>query len=276
MANCKRCGRNLINPNADYGWRCAKKIGIPYGDSWKGLANYPDLLAMYKLLSENGRKEIENQILEFLDAASYWDTAMESVGFYDALARKMTWILRQEGKNGFITISGSPISDWQAYNRLDKSYIRSINCYAYAMGMPFNPFTGKKWGGGIFQSPGMQPGMFSDGDKGQYFNGEEVARLVSRDAAALGLTFKEMDDPNKSIPQGTWKIAIAWDVEHQDFHFYRQNEDGTWSHKLPGEKVKNTDANGKLIYNPEIANRGNYGKFIGFYYVGYQQEDESF
>lgn len=48
--------------------------------------------------------------------------------------------------------------------------------------------------------------------------------------------------------------------------------DGTWSHK-PGEKnVRCVDASGRIIYDPEIADRNyaidqNYTAFIGYFQV---------
>ncbi len=31
MSECLRCGRDLKDPNALFGWRCAEKLGIPTG-----------------------------------------------------------------------------------------------------------------------------------------------------------------------------------------------------------------------------------------------------
>ena len=39
------------------------------------------------------------------------------------------------------------------------------------------------------------------------------------------------------------------------FHFYRQNKDGTWSHKPGVLPVTNKDASGKKIYVPHFADR---------------------
>jgi hypothetical protein len=59
------------------------------------------------------------------------------------------------------------------------------------------------------------------------------------------------------------------------FHFYRQNKDGTWSHKPGTLKVSREDANGLPIYSPFTANRDytkpndkdpiNYTGFCGYY-----------
>lgn len=41
----------------------------------------------------------------------------------------------------------------------------------------------------------------------------------------------------------------------KDFHFYRQDANGYWSHKPGSGKVSDLDASGNYIYNPEKADR---------------------
>lgn len=47
---------------------------------------------------------------------------------------------------------------------------------------------------------------------------------------------------------------------NNDFHLYRQDSDGYWSHKPGSREVTNLDASGNYIMNPEIADR-EYSKF---------------
>ena len=76
-------------------------------------------------------------------------------------------------------------------------------------------------------------------------------------------------------PTGTYKIALVLDLNplDRDYHWYRQNSDGTWSHKPANFKVENWDYNGNPIYNPKYCDRRdsntghNYTVFAGFYYV---------
>lgn len=75
-------------------------------------------------------------------------------------------------------------------------------------------------------------------------------------------------------PADTSKIAL---VVHpgEDYHFYREDPDGFWSHKDGANKVKRYDAEGKPIVNPQTAARDyrprgsflNYKDFCGFYCV---------
>ncbi len=55
-------------------------------------------------------------------------------------------------------------------------------------------------------------------------------------------------------PAHTSKIAVVVDAD-EDYHFYRQDTNGYWSHKPGGTPVTNKDADGALIYDPKLANR---------------------
>jgi hypothetical protein len=75
-------------------------------------------------------------------------------------------------------------------------------------------------------------------------------------------------------PAGTSKIAMAVHPG-EDYHFYRQDSDGWWSHKDGSNRAKRFDADRKPIFNPATAARDyrsqgsdlNYKDFCGFYCV---------
>lgn len=82
---------------------------------------------------------------------------------------------------------------------------------------------------------------------------------------------------NQQCPKNYYKGSMVVDTDHT-FHFYRQNADGTWSHKPGTLPVTNKDANGKSIYIPHFANRDysegrtndneiNYNDFCGYYCI---------
>jgi hypothetical protein len=58
--------------------------------------------------------------------------------------------------------------------------------------------------------------------------------------------------------KGYRKIAIVVD-EKRDYHYYRQDSNGWWSHKPGARKVTNKDAAGNKIYDPALADY-NYKK----------------
>ena len=68
------------------------------------------------------------------------------------------------------------------------------------------------------------------------------------------------------------KLLIDNQGQFYDYHFYRQNSDGTWSHKPGNTDVTKYDSSGKIIMDPRKANRYaaydiNYNLFVGFYIV---------
>lgn len=81
---------------------------------------------------------------------------------------------------------------------------------------------------------------------------------------------------NQKCPKHFFKGAMVVDPEHT-YHFYRQNPDGSWSHKPGTLPVSNKDANDKVIYVPHNADRNynknnkkdgiNYADFCGYYCV---------
>ena len=79
-------------------------------------------------------------------------------------------------------------------------------------------------------------------------------------------------------PPWHYKGAMVVDPDHT-FHFYRQNKDGTWSHKPGTLPVTDKDADNNRIYVPHFSNRNyskdknnnddpiNYTDFCGYYCI---------
>ncbi len=130
----------------------------------------------------------------------------------------------------------------------------------------------------------MQPGQASggsviDSDESPVFlNTDLMVSTIKSDAQALGFEFNDIL-PEESCPVGTYKVAFvidnqkqAGDDYHYDYHFYRQNSDGSWSHKPGGYPVTDVDASGEIIMDPRTCDRNsgdglNYNLFVGFYAV---------
>ena len=80
----------------------------------------------------------------------------------------------------------------------------------------------------------------------------------------------------KKCPPNYHKGAMVVDPGNT-FHFYRQNNDGTWSHKPGTLPVTNLDADKQPIFTPYTANRDyskpgesdpiNYTNFCGYYCI---------
>ena len=83
------------------------------------------------------------------------------------------------------------------------------------------------------------------------------------------LMFQEIDR-DAVCPAGTYKVALVVGVTDNgelDYHWYRQDSDGLWSHKPGKNEVKRVDNSGDLIVDPETADRGFYTNFLGYYAV---------
>ncbi len=152
--------------------------------------------------------------------------------------------------------------------QLPKQYLKDkTNCYSYAVNAQINPTTG------ILEP--MQPGEASKKDikYDDLININLLISVIKADAKVLGFVFESIDD-NTECPEGCYKIAFAIDNQEPiyDYHWYRQNSDGTWSHKPGSKEVTNLDYSGKIIMDPRKANRNagngvNYNVFVGFFVV---------
>lgn len=176
----------------------------------------------------------------------------------------------------------SATSDHEFTNSMEvynsKEYIERTNCYAYALDIINNPLTGEKFGfqgDHTYSTPwGLQPGMLC----GEYSHESYVKSLhgtdegnalfishVKNDVDKLGLEFQEYTEGMT----GGYIVAIAIrdNPDMSDYHFYRENGDGTWSSKLGGKKVKTG------IENPQIdAYKEGYNIFLGYYYITEKEE----
>ena len=157
------------------------------------------------------------------------------------------------------------------WNNLDKNTRDYTNCYSYAFDrMEVN--ADKK----------LQPGELSTGKFNSY-NCNEILNKLKSDYN----TYNIMQVPKHYKPPcNHYMIALVIDDtgDEQDYHFYRQDNDGYWSHKPGKEEVRRVDASGNLITDPETADRNydtyddnqnnetdnNYYKFCGYYSVPYE------
>ena len=60
-----------------------------------------------------------------------------------------------------------------------------------------------------------------------------------------------------------WYVALViW--PGRDYHWYRQDNVGCWSHKPGSTPARNTDNSGAAIADPRTCNRGNYTQFCSY------------
>jgi hypothetical protein len=171
---------------------------------------------------------------------------------------------------GLLPTSGSePPLAAQLWNHPDVRW--GNNCYAYACDDP-NPF---RRGQHDFPQPGNAAGLDSP-DPFTY----TCALLRSR-AIADGLIAVPAANSEKPAPDGFYKVAL-FVAPGRDYHWYRQDPGGYWSHKLGGGPIRLEDASGRRIADPRLSDRSfeklidpqtnepagqNYNLFGGFFLV---------
>jgi len=163
------------------------------------------------------------------------------------------------------------------------SICESTNCYAYVLNNQTCYIIEKENSIYIML---LQPGMLdinSNKTLSIDFDGGNVIELVMQDATVAGFSIRKVDR-NYICQEGAYKVALVIDntpfenelEKGKDYHWYRQNPDGTWSHKPGKTSVICTDALGEVITDPLIAARNyslnnatgaEYSSFIGYFEV---------
>lgn len=141
---------------------------------------------------------------------------------------------------------------------------RNNNCYAYALNNQVIPGTTSIW-------YKQQPGEYS-GNMCYTYDKAHIVNAVTADFAkynivyGTNLLFYEIGR-NEKCPSGTYKVALV--AYSGDYHWYRQDADGYWSHKIGTTKVRRDDHSnkGNLILDPQISNNGSYINFFGYFAV---------
>ena len=131
------------------------------------------------------------------------------------------------------------------------------NCYDYATN---KRHTNRK------ACSASQPGK--KGKKPLPATGEITCDQVKASAAADGIKCKKVT-ATTDCGKDCWLVALvlqpAKNPKHSnDYHWYRKDSGGEWSHKPGKGKATNKDQKGKKITNPETAARGIYTKFCGY------------
>jgi len=174
---------------------------------------------------------------------------------------------RQAPLSGF-----EPQFDPDKYNK-KKGLKESQNCFAYAFDytqLPKKPNCTEE----SCSVPFPQPGRASGYPKWSKIKGKRCPDLNARvmgDVKGAKITAFE----NK-CPKGMTKIAAVTD-EDEDYHFYRQDSNGYWSHKPGATDVTHLDATKRLIYDPQLARRKyedsglDYNNFCGYMCVPVKQ-----
>lgn len=164
----------------------------------------------------------------------------------------------------------------------NKDVINANNCFAYAL----NVSAPSK---GFSQAQYIQMNLPILSAAGK----ENENALTAYKTSVQEITFARALDANKVLTEynedltGGYAIAMFTRSSDGDYHFYRQNSDGTWSHKLSTQSITNQVSSTKTLFqrwfpcfekngphaeeikeDPEFAAKEiGYDIFIGYYYV---------
>ena len=118
---------------------------------------------------------------------------------------------------------------------------RCNNCYNYGVNKKNNRFA--------------QPGR-AGGQEYTMFTCPNVLAAAIRDGLIPWVA---------NVPCSNYDYKVALVVEPGvDFHWYRQDQGGNWSHKRGGSPAKNVDEAGAPITDPRTADRDGYTDFCAF------------
>jgi hypothetical protein len=90
---------------------------------------------------------------------------------------------------------------------------------------------------------------------------------VTRGALCDGLHHRFNCFPDTERPRYLVALVVAPGPGFIDFHWYRKNREGFWSHKPGGTAVRNVDNRGRVITDPQTCDRGPYTQFCGYFYT---------
>lgn len=212
--------------------------------------NVFDLLDPSNSMPEN-RNEQKTYIIEF-------PSPVYRIRFYSSMFKLGT----NNSNRGRICIgniafyedtSTMPLSGYELDydSEIWKYYQSSTNCFGYA----FNAF-------GYWIESHLR---FQNIPDQSYFIND-----IINIAHNCGCGFERIGKYQK-CSQNYYKVAFVASSTEGDIHWYRQNSDGTWSHKIASLPVQYSDFSGYTIYDPETCNRhgeglfANYDVFLGFF-----------
>ncbi len=110
-----------------------------------------------------------------------------------------------------------------------RSLYTDSNCYSYALGSGYKETRHSE---GYIYNLGCMSGYDPPKDK------KEAEEAFRADMEVLGIKVRK-SSLEEQIQEGEWKVVLFFDYEfdeilkipYRDFHFARQNGDGSWSHK---------------------------------------------
>ena len=143
----------------------------------------------------------------------------------------------------------------------DEANVYRSNCYGYALNL-IATNTSDPYAGWLFQ-----PG-YKAGEEYTSFTKTAIIDAVEADMEVFGRTIRSS---TYSEAPGSNEYKIALVIASNDYHWYRQDSSGYWSHKPGLTDITNKDASGNLITDPRTCDRdysyADYSTWGGYYII---------
>ncbi len=138
-------------------------------------------------------------------------------------------------------------SSWSGDNQTN-------NCYNYALGIPT----------GTFLIPGEASGRAAE------------VMTCEDDFGNLGLVNASIQDGLRLVDsaeqcRGNEQVVALFNMPEMDFHWYRLESNGIWTHKTGKRAPTHLDRSGKVITDLMSADHGQYQYFCGYFCVDYSK-----
>lgn len=128
----------------------------------------------------------------------------------------------------------------------NSTILRNNNCYNYGNDTITNTFA--------------QPGR-GTGQEGPY-----PPTCADTSAAAIRDGLKSIPNTDITPSEGhVCALVVSTTPGFFDYHWYRRDSNGMWSHKPGQTTARNIDNAGRLISDPRTCDRGPYNNFCGFF-----------
>ena len=180
-------------------------------------------------------------------------------GCKNSVIKGHTFCLNHEAKGPQDTapLSGSELPYGDIIYNKDKAVKNSHNCYSYAMGVvDANKVKNCRTKNNCVTA---QPGRDSKYNISKK-ESQSCSDIISRTMGDIPKS--ELSTFGGQCKPGFRKVASAVD-KYRDYHWYRQDNNGMWSHKPGTRAVTDVDAFGSKIYNPELASRNYPSEYDG-------------
>ena len=240
---------NNLSPTSPPDWPILDFRG--YDMEAQGIPSFPLYVRVFEGVIEISDEFDSYYYQDSHGLESFLSQKANSVGFQptddDILVKRAD----EEPAKKLPTSGSEPAYEPRKWNKLPQRL--QNNCYAYATNIMTGTFPQPGTAGGTAPFDLANPKLTCAG----YLAAAKSDGLVKVDC-------------DKACPKGSHKVALVIrprPPKRQDYHWFRQDKDGSWSHKPGRTRATDLDKSKQPITDPRIADRGKYSVFCDCFCV---------